>query len=141
MEKGLRFMNIPCDRKSTATRLVEFHKHFGSGPLDISEMWYDLMHTDIPNARVEEKEKNMKGFKMFLAAHYFLWTYPKNASLIASCFGICERYSRGEPLWKWIYRIAALKEKKIVWDPDMEEVFKCSRYDLELFCFSLLKRN
>ena len=93
MEKGLRFMNIPCDCKSTATRLVEFHKHFGSGPLDISEMWYDLMHTDIPNARVEEKEKNMKGFKMFLASHFFLWTYPKNATLIASCFNICERYS------------------------------------------------
>ena len=90
---GLNFMHVSCYSKSKERQLVDFHKHYGSGPLDISEMWYDLMHTDIPNAQVGKKEKNMKGFKMFLASHFFLWTYPKNATLIASCFNICERYS------------------------------------------------
>jgi hypothetical protein len=84
-------------------------------------MWYDLSTTDIPDAQLEEKEKLDKGFKMFLVAHHFLWTYPKNANLLASRFNICERYSRGDPLWSWIKKIAALKAKKIVWDESLND--------------------
>ena len=71
-------------------------------------------------------KKNMKGIKMFLAAHHFLWTYPKNRRILASSIDIGKRNARGEPLWKWIQRIAALKEKKIVWDPFHEVFFGMS---------------
>jgi hypothetical protein len=83
-------------------------------------MWYDTIHTDISAARIDEKEQSDAGFRMFLVAHFFLWTYPKNAQLIVSCFRICEKYSRGRHLWKWIERIAALKALKIKWDPRLD---------------------
>jgi hypothetical protein len=60
------------------------------------------------------------GFMMFLVAHFFLWTYPKNAHLIVSRFRICETYSKGRHLWKWIQRIAALKALKIKWDSRLD---------------------
>jgi hypothetical protein len=118
LKKGLTFLDI--QRKSESQNTLEFHKHYGSNPLDLAEMWYDLTVTDIPEARIDDKEKSEKGFKMFMITHFFLWTYPKNSNLIASRFKCCERYLRGEPLWKWIKRIAALKAKKIVWKPSLD---------------------
>jgi DDE superfamily endonuclease len=117
--KGLKCLNsssAAARQTTSAAANTEFHKHFGSSPLDLADMWYDLNTTDIPGAQLEEKDKSENGFKMFMAAHHFLWTYPKNAELLASRFGICERYSRGDPLWMWIKKIAALQAKKILWD-------------------------
>jgi hypothetical protein len=65
-----------------------------------------------------DSEKSEKGFKMFLIAHNFLWAYPKNAQLLATSFGVCERQVQGENLWRWVRRIAALKGLKIVWPED-----------------------
>ena len=59
---------------------------------------------------------------MFLIAHFFLWTYPKNAGLLASRFQICSSHAQGEPLWTWIRKIAALKALKIVWDPRLNNM-------------------
>ncbi len=67
----------------------------------------------------------------FLIAHYFLWTYPKNSKQTASRFQICDKYTRGEHLWKWIAKIAALKEKKIVWDRDLDAA------NTAIFCVSI----
>jgi hypothetical protein len=80
-------------------------------------MWHDMAVTTIFEARITDEELCERGFRMFLVAHFFLWTYPKNAGLIALRFRICESYSQGEPLWTWIRKIAALKALKIVWDP------------------------
>jgi hypothetical protein len=66
-----------------------------------------------------------------VAAHFWLWVYPKNSSLLASRFKICERYSRGEHIKKLVKRIAALKAKKIVWDPILDNP------DMEIFAISL----
>jgi len=79
-------------------------------------MWYDLCNTDLPDARLADEEKTSGGFRRFMMAHYFLWNYPRNSHLLSSRFGICERNCRGEPLWRWIKKIAALKETKIKWD-------------------------
>ena len=90
-------------------------------------MWYDLTTTDIPDAVLTDEEKTPKGFRMFLMAHYFLWTYPKNAELLASRFGTNEQYARGKRLWNWIKKIAAMKAKKIVWNVDsLAEIFVIS---------------
>jgi hypothetical protein len=57
---------------------------------------------------------------MFLVAHHWLWTYPKNAKILGSRFRLSEGYCpQGKPLWHWIGKIAALKAKKIVWDPSL----------------------
>lgn len=94
----------------------KFHDHFGSDPLPVADLWYELTHTEIPEAKLMPKEKT-RGFKMFMAALYFLWIYPRNVSTFASRFGMCESYARGQNLWKWIGRIAAIANKVIVWSP------------------------
>jgi hypothetical protein len=116
LEKGLDLVNIGMYRKSQKWQLEQFHSHYGSDDVDLASMWHDLMTTTIQDAKLTAKEKSEKGFKAFMMAHHFLWTYPKNASLLASRFSICEQYCQGEPLWKWVAKIAALKTKKIVWD-------------------------
>jgi hypothetical protein len=121
MKMGLRYLQLEFRRLSEERQNEEFHKHYGSSPMDLANMWYDLTVTDIVEARVSQKEQCDTGVRMFLVAHFFLWTYPKNSNLLASRFRICERYARGEPLWKWIRRIAALKAKKIVWDPRLND--------------------
>jgi hypothetical protein len=59
----------------------------------------------------------LKGLDRFLIAHHFLWTYPRNAKMMADQFNICETYAAGHMLWHWIGKLSALKEKKIVWMP------------------------
>jgi hypothetical protein len=80
-------------RKSAAQKNKEFRKHYGSLPLDLANIWYDMSNTDIPEARISVKEQCDEGFKMFLIAHFYLWMYPKNLSMISSRFNICEWYS------------------------------------------------
>lgn len=125
-------MTVPIGRKSEATKALEFHKHFGSSPLDIAEIWYDMCHSesDDPKILLSEKEKSDKGFNRFLAAVYWLWTYPKNASLLASRFAISVDYACGKEFWKWVRRIEALKTKKIVWDDSLDDP------NLEVFAIS-----
>ena len=90
---GLSFVRIEKpiqQRMSQETRMNKFRKHYGSTPLDLAEQWYDLTVTTIPLASLDEKDKTMKGFKMFMVAHYFLWTYPRNAEQLASRFSMNE---------------------------------------------------
>ncbi len=131
MKIGLEFFRFQAGNKSQEHSVHVFRKFYGSLPLDLADMWYDLTTTDIPEAKVDKKEISMKGLRMFFAAHHFLWTYPKNAQLLASKFGICERYSRGDPLWKWIKKIQALKTKKIVWHEGLNSP------NTEIFCVTV----
>ena len=41
-EIGLDIMNVRRGKKKEKALLLEFHKHFGSSPLDIADCWYDL---------------------------------------------------------------------------------------------------
>jgi hypothetical protein len=128
---GLRCLRIQSDGRSRAASEEDFHAHFGSSPLDLADMWYDLTTTTIPESQLTKKEKTERGLRMFLMAHHFLWTYPKNARILASRWGICERLARGAPLWDWIKKIAGLKTKKIVWDNSLDDP------DSELFIVSI----
>jgi hypothetical protein len=121
LKQGLRYVQVESKGMSKDKQNKEFHKHYGSSPTVLANIWYDLTTTDIVEARVSEKEQCETGFRMFLVSHYYLWTYPKNSNLLASRFRICERYSRGRHIWKWIERIAALKKKKIIWDPRLND--------------------
>jgi hypothetical protein len=121
LKKGLTFLAIQFEQKSEKQNTLEFCQHYGSAPLDLAKMWYDLMVTDIPEVRMDDKDKSGKSSKMFMITHFWLWTYPKNSNLMASWFKSCKRYLRGEPFRKWIKRIAALKAKKIVWDASLDD--------------------
>jgi hypothetical protein len=117
MEEGLDIMNVRLGRKSEEEKALEFHKHYGSSPLDVAEIWFDLCS----HGNLTMKEKNMRGFKRLLLALFWLWAYPKNASLVASRFGVCKDYAGGKHLWKWIDLIAGLKWKKIFWDASLDD--------------------
>ena len=126
LENGLKFISINPTKGSDESRVLQFHKHYGSSPTLLAAIWNDLLTTNIEGAVLTQTERSYAGFRMYCVAHYYLWTYEKNSHLLASRFKIRERDCRGAPLWKWIMKFAALKEKKIVWDarldhPDSEK--------------------
>lgn len=99
-----------------------FHAHFGSSPLVVADMWYDLQVGEYEGASLSSRNENsVSGYRMFLMAMFYLWAKPKNSHLLASRFAICERYARGAPLWHWIRKIAALAQKKIKWDESLSQ--------------------
>jgi hypothetical protein len=122
LQKGLKLAQVDAHRKSAKWQLQQFHAHYGSDPIDLANIWYDLTMTDIAKAKLSAKEKSENGFRMFMISNFFLWTYPKSSKITASRFKIYEGYCRGETLWKWVGKIAALKEKKIVWDARLDSV-------------------
>ena len=128
MEIGLEYIGVFItfqNRMSEALREEVFHRHYGSPPLVIAEMWFDLQQGEYPGASlITPKEDSMQGFKAFMTAHFFLWVYPKNAGLTSSRFNTCIRNCRGEPLWNWIRKIAALQQKKIKWDDSLGDPTK-----------------
>ncbi len=127
LEKGLEAVRISKDAqesRSKSSNKKDFKSYYGSSPLNIADMWYDLCNTNIPDASLDHKMKGEKGFKFFMMAHFFLWQKPKNAATMGMIFGVCEDYAKGEHLWSWIKRIAALKEKKIKWNRQCREECK-----------------
>jgi len=116
LEMGARIEKDAQQAMSKAHRSMVFEAHYGSPPLVIADMWYDLQVGEHGEASLSEKENSEKGLRMFFMAIFYLWAKPKNSHMLAYQFGVCERYCRGKPFWKWIKKIAALKEKKIKWD-------------------------
>jgi hypothetical protein len=117
LTRGLHYLLVDSKRQSEANRIHTFQQHYGSSPLLLATVWHDITVTTILEARIPDNKLCERGFRMFLIAHFFLWTYPKNAGLLASRFQICSSHAQGEPFWTWIRKIAALKALKIVWDP------------------------
>ena len=116
-KRGLELLHIST--RSENQEELQFHKHYGSSSLVLAEMWYDMCHGEVLVPELTTKETH-RGLKMFFAANFFLWTYPKNSSLLASRFGLCEKYARGKHLWVWIKRIDMLSKKVIKWDPRLD---------------------
>ena len=122
---GLEFHKVKTHRWSQKSKVTEFHKLYGSSPLDLADQWYDLCYGEYLDNKIalQEKEKNEKGFRRFMMTHYWMWEYPKNARIFSKDSGICERYCRGKPHWIWLERIGALKVKKIVWPKNKPDEF------------------
>jgi hypothetical protein len=97
----------------TEQNTYDFKSHYGSWPEVVANIWHDMMNTDI-DLGLNESDKSDKGFRMFMIAQHFLWTYPKNSKLLASRFGICEQNARGGLLCHWVRMMVKLKAKKIV---------------------------
>ena len=57
-----------------------FQALYGSTPEVVQKIWEDLCTHSI----VSQGESNFRGFKKLLLALYELWTYPKNARLMAN---------------------------------------------------------
>jgi hypothetical protein len=101
MKKGLGYIGIGKEQQakmSLKVKVEDFKAHYGSSPLVIADIWHDLCHTSIEEAHLEEKETSEKGFKRYMIALFFLWTYPKNINLMTTRFDICKRYLEGKEL-------------------------------------------
>ena len=121
LERGLRYVNNgdALKNKSEVYRNEEFHSLFGSSPLDLASQWYDGTHDAIHCWNLSYKEIT-RGFKSFMMAHYWLWTYPKNATITASHLKVHKTRTKGKYLWVWIKRIADLSSKVIYWPEELD---------------------
>lgn len=108
------------------TKTDAFKSQYGTHPDILAEVWFDVQQGDL-----DESDQSEAGFKSFLMANYFLWTYPKNSRVLGQSFGICERYSRGNPIWRWVAKIRGLKASKIVWPERLDSP------DTEIFVISV----
>jgi hypothetical protein len=115
---ALSYFDVDSTKLSRKRADVLFRKTLGSSPKDVGDIWYDICSQD---AMMPEKEKSLYGFKRYILAHYWLFTYQRNSDLYASRFKMPERNCRGAPVRKWIKRIAALKELKITWDESIDD--------------------
>ena len=102
----------------TESNIRLFKGHFGPSPTTVAFVWNDIMTTNCTELGILSSEKSEKGFKRFLIGIYFLWAYPKNAMILSSTTGICERMVRGENLWHWPKAIGRLKYQVISWPED-----------------------
>jgi hypothetical protein len=117
LQMGLEYFKIDAhsSKKSKKSLEVDFISFYGASHISLADQWHELKTTKIKEAKVTGNAATAKGFRMFLVAHHFLWAYPANAKILAKQFGINERLAKGEHLWLWIGKIAALKSSKIVW--------------------------
>jgi hypothetical protein len=117
-------IGIRSKGRSNEDQTHDFHMHFGSKLLDLADMWYDLTVTTIHGGTaLTLDKKSVKGLNRFFFAHYFLWTYPKNAKFLESQFKVCEEYAQGQRLWDCVAKIAALQAKKIEWLPQLDDLY------------------
>jgi hypothetical protein len=109
-------MDLPRQMKrNRSSRLQKFNDLYGSKPVVYAAIWEDILLSDDPGIRVEGNDRTVTGgLHKLLMACMFLYCYP-TGSLLSSFFKICERLGKGQPIWRWIHKLHALKEKKIVW--------------------------
>lgn len=87
-----------------------FRSAYGANPHVYAKLWEDLQSTDIPGARLDAGERNIKYFFMTL---HFLTKYDTEYDSEA-IFQMSDNYVRR---YKWLYieKIRALKEQVIKW--------------------------
>ena len=132
---GLKFVSHKSHRQKHNTLVKNFRKYYRVEPKVLAKQWNDLCRTDLPDARVAKKNQNERGFKMFMACHYFLFTYPKNAQVFATNFqfGSTDMVS-GKKLWSWLGKIAALQHEKIIWPEERYKNPNSAKYVVTVDC-------
>ena len=108
-------------RRAVKSPVSVFRSHFGAPAVVLADQFLDLQVTDDVEARLSKEDKTEKGLKSFLAAHYWLFTRPKNSDVMSSHLCIPERECRGEPLWRWIKKIHHLKSLKVGWERRVDD--------------------
>ena len=109
--------------RKESTKSDTFILHFGARPEALAAQWNDLVTTTIPEAVLNEGCKNPT---KFLFAHFYMKEYPKDRRL-KSIFHLYRAECR-EWIWYFIYKIAMLKEFKIM----LPEYWKTAK-DMALF--------
>ena len=119
LEYGLEIASKRKKKSKNPNRI--FHSIYGSLPLVLSDQFEDLQTSQHSKVRLDKADNSRRGLQFFLMAHHWLWAKPKNALVMATMFGVAEKYCQGEHLWRWVRKIAALQEEKIVWEDRTDE--------------------
>jgi hypothetical protein len=91
LELGLQYIGINLGEQqlmSAAHKLETFQSFYGATPLDIAEIWYDLQQGHFPAASLTPEENSLRGFKQYMIAHFFLFSYPRNSVQTSVLFGV-----------------------------------------------------
>ena len=106
---------IKQQRRLEKTNIRTFKANFGKHPIHLCRVWRDLQLTTIPDAHMTEAEARSKdGLKGFLMACNMLKVYSSIDNRAALFQG--EDPARvGTLSWRFTFRIAALREMKVVW--------------------------
>ena len=113
-ENGLREAQYSWRRirgtKSPKTNVNRFRSHYGINPLEAIIVWEDLQTTEIEEAFLPEKDRNVKWFLMTLN---FLKRYDTEDEREAK-FDVSKFWGR-EKCWYMVKKIQGMKEQKILW--------------------------
>mmetsp|Transcript_8881 Transcript_8881/g.11820 ORF Transcript_8881/g.11820 Transcript_8881/m.11820 type:complete len:238 (+) Transcript_8881:67-780(+) len=124
MTESLKLVGFDLKRQQRAsiiTNIARFKAFFGASPADAANNWEDLQTTDIKDALMHKKEKDL--FYLLMAFH-FLFCYPTKYK----AEGIFKVSVRTIYKWAWFFigKLAALSGSKITWpeewDTDAEGV-------------------
>ena len=126
-------LDIATGRCNFSNNDRTFRALYGSSAKVLAEQFEDLQASTDVNVRLTRKENSSKGLRSFLMAHHWLWAAPKNVSLMATRFRVCEDYCQGEYRWKWVRKIAALAEVKI----RLEDRFSGGQLSVDYKVFTL----
>lgn len=125
LRRGLRMINIDDvkqGRRLKKTCIGDFKSNFGKHPVHLCRVWRDLQQSANPEAYVTEEEaRSEHGLLGFMMANNLMETY-NTLSTQAALFQGCDKYLVQELTWRWIFRIAALLNEKVVW-PNWQETF------------------
>lgn len=110
IEFGFQFhAGLVYDKVKVKQNAKKFKVHYGVRPVVAAAIWGDFQEV------LEPKWQSTKGLRYFFIVLFFLWNYPKNASILASTFSICKRLVEGPQFWGWIEDFAMLSFQKIMW--------------------------
>ena len=99
--------------QNVTTNIRRFGLKFGIQPVTACTLYEDLQKTSVDASRIDNPDDT--SLKHFLISLYFLRKYPTEDEM-ESTLDFAPRYISGV-VWKFVYRIQAMKAEKIVW-PD-----------------------
>ena len=115
LRRGLRLAKIDDDaqlRRCWTSKVDDFKAHFGRHPLHLCRVWRDLQLSNNPHARVNVADVT-DAYNGFMAGNNFLRVY--NTERVRAPLIQSHVKDVRDKTWFWVYKIAALKEEKIVW--------------------------
>lgn len=116
LDLGLAFVNYKPARKCSRHFLVEkFKTFYGPAPKVLRKIWNRLCSTSDNKACLDKKDKNEKGFRLFMCVNHFLFCYPKNGTVLSNAFGKSANSVYDKEFWGMLKKICRLSKEKIVW--------------------------
>ena len=110
LSEGIRLAKLDEMKSKRSVQERDFIDRYGSTPTVLAYLWEDLQTTTIAEARVSEKDADLR---FFLIAMHFLKQYPTESERKAA--NQQRVHTQRDWVWFFVNKIAALRAQKIVW--------------------------